>query len=116
MTQTADQMELPEEAIRKHYPAALSMLEGFEHSPRIAASGPVAEKSAGLGTRRRFRSTTPGLATRRTVARDGVQVLAVDGGDGTAQMVLTALYRQSPFEVPPLLALLPSGTTSSAIY
>jgi len=41
-----------------------------------------------------------------------VQVLALDGGDGTAQMVLTELFRRSPFETPPLLALLPSGTTN----
>jgi diacylglycerol kinase (ATP) len=47
-----------------------------------------------------------------SLARDGVEVLAVDGGDGTAQMALTALFRRSPFETPPLLALLPSGTTN----
>lgn len=47
-----------------------------------------------------------------SLARAGVHVLAVDGGDGTAQMVLTALFQRSPFETRPLLALLPSGTTN----
>ena len=40
MSQTADQMELREEDIRKHYPAALAMLDGFDHAPRIAKGPP----------------------------------------------------------------------------
>lgn len=88
MSQTADQMELREEDIRVHYAAALDLLDGFDHAPRIgtAAAAPVAEKSSGIGTRRAFRSTTPGLSTRRTVRKEGIQlttrVEAVDGGDG----------------------------------
>jgi hypothetical protein len=66
MSQTSDQMELREEEIRKHYPAALALLEGFDHAPRIGvARAAEAEVSAGIGTRRAFRSTTPGLVTRR---------------------------------------------------
>jgi hypothetical protein len=38
MSLTADQMELREEDIRKHYPAALAMLTGFDHAPRIASA------------------------------------------------------------------------------
>lgn len=51
-------------------------------------------------------------AALESLARAGVHVLAVDGGDGTAQMVLTALFQRSPLETRPLLALLPSGTTN----
>jgi energy-coupling factor transporter ATP-binding protein EcfA2 len=80
-------MELSEDAIRKHYDAASAMLTGFDHTPRIAKARDVEvkEKSAGLGTRRRFRSTTPGLVTRSTARPEGVQLLArieaADGGD-----------------------------------
>ncbi|MBL3703627.1 AAA family ATPase [Sulfitobacter sp. BDSS02] len=87
MSLTGDQMELREEDIRKHYPAALAMLEGFDHAPRIARAGePVAvERSSGVGTRRRFRSTTPGLVTRSTVRPEGVRLLerieAADEGE-----------------------------------
>jgi len=88
MSQTADQMELREEDIRKHYPAALAMLDGFDHAPRIAkaAAAPVAERSSGIGTRRAFRPTTPSLVTRTAARAEGVQILeriaAVNGADG----------------------------------
>ena len=36
MSLTSDQMELREDDIRKHYPAATALLNGFEHAPRIA--------------------------------------------------------------------------------
>src|SRR3546814_1330268 len=45
-------------------------------------------------------------------AADGVDVVAVAGGDGTVQAVLTALYGRRPFRRPPLLAVLPRGTTN----
>ncbi len=41
-----------------------------------------------------------------------VHVLAVSGGDGTLQAVLTALFRDKPFEVLPPLALLAAGFTN----
>ena len=84
MSQTSDQMELRESDITKHYPMALAMLQGFDHAPRIgkAVVENAVEKSAGIGTRRRFRSTTPGLATRRTVASGSVHVMArIEGAD-----------------------------------
>ncbi|WP_428542148.1 ATP-binding protein [Profundibacter sp.] len=87
MNMPNDQMELPEADIRKHYNAASAMLTGFDHTPRIAKARDVEvkEKSAGLGTRRRFRSTTPGLVTRSTARPEGVQLLArieaADDGD-----------------------------------
>ena len=78
MSQTSDQMELRETEITAHYPMALAMLRGFDHAPRIgkAKSAPQQERSSGLGTRRRFRNTTPGPCdpahrTRRGRATDG---------------------------------------------
>ncbi len=44
-------------------------------------------------------------------ARD-IDLLIVNGGDGTAQAVLTALYGQAIFTRPPVLALLQAGTAS----
>ncbi len=77
MSQSTDQMELREEDIRKHYAAAAEMLMGIDHTPRIAKGRETAgpEKSAGLGTRRRFRSTTPGLAARSTARPEGVRLV-----------------------------------------
>jgi energy-coupling factor transporter ATP-binding protein EcfA2 len=87
MSMTSDQMELREEEIIKHYAAAVALLEGFDHAPRIAkAAAPVAaERSPGVGVRRRFRSTTPGLATQQARRPDGVHLIdrieAADGDD-----------------------------------
>ena len=84
MTQTADQMELREQEIVAHYPMALAMLQGFDHAPRIGKGkeAPARERSVGVGTRRRFRSTTPGLVTRRTAPTGAVQLMAtVEGAD-----------------------------------
>jgi energy-coupling factor transporter ATP-binding protein EcfA2 len=72
-------MELKEDKIREKYKSAEAMLSGFDHTPRIAAKREpdvVHERSPGLGTRRRFRSTTPGLVTRSTARPEGVQLSA----------------------------------------
>ena len=85
MSQTSDQMELREEDIAKHIAMAQSLIEGFDHAPRIGktADVPEVERSAGIGTRRRFRSTTPGLVTQRRVASGAVQLIArVEAADG----------------------------------
>ena len=80
-------MELREEEIRAHYDAAYAMLDGFDHTPRIAATvdKPKTERSSGTGTRRRFRSTTPGLVGRSTARPEGVRLLerveSADTGD-----------------------------------
>ncbi|OJI95333.1 SpoVK/Ycf46/Vps4 family AAA+-type ATPase [Planktotalea frisia] len=89
MSVTADQMELREADIEKHYGAALALLQGFDHTPRVAKGRDVAvKKSAGIGTRRRFRSTTPGLVTRSTARAEGVQLLArIEGADGGEALV-----------------------------
>lgn len=42
-----------------------------------------------------------------------VELLVVNGGDGTAHAVLTALFREAPPEHQPLLAVLPGGTTNT---
>ena len=76
MSQTSDQMELREEDIRKHYVAAAEMLMQLDHSPRLARarlSLETPEKSPDVAaTRRRFRSTTPGLLARTTAPAGGV--------------------------------------------
>ncbi|MBO6930338.1 MAG: AAA family ATPase [Roseibium sp.] len=77
MTVSNDLMELKEEKILEKYPLAEAMLEGFDHTPRIAAKREpdrVLERSPGIGSRRRFRSTTPGLLTRTTARPEGVQL------------------------------------------
>ncbi|MBO9473902.1 AAA family ATPase [Shimia sp. R10_1] len=85
MSLTSDQMELREEDIRKHYDAAAQMLAGFDHTPRIAKGkdmAQAAERSSGIGTRRRFRSTTPGLVTRSTARPEGVHLVERIEGAG----------------------------------
>ncbi len=92
MSQTSDQMELREQDITKQYARAVAMLEGFDHTPRIGkgVTDAPAEKSSGLGTRRRFRSTTPGLVTRSTARPEGVQLLTrIEGADGDDPLVST---------------------------
>ncbi|MEH6520379.1 AAA family ATPase [Sulfitobacter sp.] len=84
MSQTSDQMELREEDIVKHTVMAQSLIEGFDHAPRIGKSvdAPTTERSSGVGTRRRFRSTTPGLVTQRRTASGAVQLIArIEGAD-----------------------------------
>ncbi|MGC1495459.1 MAG: ATP-binding protein [Sulfitobacter sp.] len=85
MSQTSDAMELREEDIKKHISVAGALLEGFDHAPRIgtaSAADAPAEKSSGIGVRRRFRSTTPGLVTQRNVAKSGVQLISrIAGAD-----------------------------------
>jgi diacylglycerol kinase (ATP) len=46
-------------------------------------------------------------------ARRGVDLLLINGGDGTVQSVLTCLFEQHPFETPPLLGILPRGTANT---
>ncbi|MFQ5664811.1 MAG: diacylglycerol/lipid kinase family protein [Candidatus Binatia bacterium] len=46
------------------------------------------------------------------LAREGSEIIVVNGGDGTVQAVLTALFREPHLERFPLLAVLPGGTTN----
>jgi diacylglycerol kinase (ATP) len=43
----------------------------------------------------------------------GVDLLLINGGDGTVQTVLTRLLEQRPFETTPYLAILPRGTANT---
>ena len=77
MGQTGDLMELAESAIEAQYARALALLDGFDHTPRIGkpvADAAASERSAGIPTRRRFRSTTPGLAARSSAPSEGVRL------------------------------------------
>lgn len=49
----------------------------------------------------------------RGFAADGVDILAVNGGDGTVQGVLTELFEARPFSQVPPLAILPGGMTNT---
>ena len=83
---TRDTMELREEAIKAQYDAALGLISGFDHAPRLAKAQAVAteERSSGIGVRPRFRSTIPGMATRSTARPGGVRLYErIEGlGDG----------------------------------
>lgn len=48
----------------------------------------------------------------RGLAAEGVGLLAVNGGDGTLQAVLTVVLEDRPFDSQPLLAVLPQGMTN----
>jgi energy-coupling factor transporter ATP-binding protein EcfA2 len=74
---TRDTMELREETIRAQYDAALGLLTGFDHAPRLGKAQEAAapERSPGIGARPRLRSTIPGLAARSTARPGGVRVI-----------------------------------------
>lgn len=48
-------------------------------------------------------------------ADQGVDVVGINGGDGSVAHVLTALVHASPFASPPLLCALPGGTTNVTV-
>ncbi|WP_323784123.1 ATP-binding protein [Thalassovita sp.] len=91
MSQTSDQMELREDDIRAHYGAAVAMLEGIDHTPRIAKGKDAAGapgRSSGVVGHRRFRSTTPGMVTRSTARPEGVKLLQrIEASDGTDPLI-----------------------------
>ena len=78
----------------------------------------------GLGAVREALADRPGVIHREArtpddvawvidrFAGEGVDVIAINGGDGTIQAVLTALFRSRRYEKTPLLAVLRSGTDS----
>ena len=95
MTGNRDTMELKEETIRAQYGAALGLLAGFDHAPRLgkAMDAVAPERSSGIGVRRAFRSTTPGLVTQSTQRAGGVRLIdRVQGaGDGLVSPVQAAV-------------------------
>jgi hypothetical protein len=93
---TRDTMELKEETIRAQYEAALGMVLGFDHAPRLAKPLVVAaeaERSPGIGVRPRFRSTVVGMTTRSTARPGGVRLAErVEGlSDGLVTPVQAAV-------------------------
>jgi len=48
----------------------------------------------------------------RAFAAEGIETICVDGGDGTAGLVFSALINDQPYQTLPALALLPSGKTN----
>ncbi len=52
------------------------------------------------------------LAALRTFAQGQVNCLVVNGGDGTIQATMGALFNHRPFSILPHLALLPAGTAN----
>lgn len=76
MSNASDLMEIKEDLIREKYAAAENLLTAFDHTPRMAKNTIVEaiEKSSGVGTRRRFRSTTPGLVTTSNARPEGVRL------------------------------------------
>ncbi len=101
MSNPRDTMELREDAVRAQYDAALALLTGFDHAPRLgkATESAAVERSPGIGTRPMFRSTTPGMVTRPVARAGGVRLVErVQGlGDGLTSplqaSVLGALRR-----------------------
>ncbi|MDT8857289.1 ATP-binding protein [Paracoccaceae bacterium Fryx2] len=94
MTGTRDTMELREASIRAHYDAALGLLSGFDHAPRLgkAVDSAAPERSPGIGARRGFRSTTPGLVTRPTTRPGGVRL--VERVEATGDGLVSPLQAQ----------------------
>ena len=84
MSLSGDAMELSEAEVTARYDAALTLLSGFDHAPRLgrASESQRSERSPGIGTRTRFRSTTPGLVTRRTTPAGGVHLRETVEGEG----------------------------------
>ena len=72
-----DLMEIKEDLIREKYAVAENLLTAFDHTPRMAKNtiNEALEKSPGIGTRRRFRSTTPGLITKSKARPEGVRLI-----------------------------------------
>jgi hypothetical protein len=51
-------------------------------------------------------------AALKKLASEQVELVAINGGDGTVQAVLTSLFEEQPFSGMPLLAILAGGTTN----
>ena len=56
------------------------------------------------------------LPALRDLAANDIELLVVNGGDGTLQAVLTAVLEDRPFDSLPLLAVLPRGMTNMSAY
>jgi hypothetical protein len=78
---------------------------------RPGALKPVLDAHADL-PRHIVESPADVAAALADFAREGVDVVAINGGDGTIQAALTAVLAEPLFETPPVFAVLTAGTTS----
>ncbi len=79
MNNARNLMALSEDKIRAAYPLAMAMLDGFDHTPRIAKpkrTAPKPARSPGITGHRPFRTTTPGLVNRQSARPEGVHLIA----------------------------------------
>jgi len=86
-------------------------------NPRSRRNRRGLEEVEGLARRRGVvcRRLEPGVAPQEVLAdlaRHEVSVLAINGGDGTVQRLLTALTAERRLDPPPVLAVLAGGTTN----
>lgn len=91
---------------------------GFLNNPLSGGNrrrlGPVRRVLDAHAEVRRHDVETPAdvAAALEDFARRGIDVVTINGGDGTVQAVLTAIFGDRIFESPPLLAVLTAGATS----
>ncbi len=81
MSDAKTAMELKEEDIRKHYPAAHTALAEIDHAPRYAeeiAPKAAAAPSSTTYTRRRFRSTIPGISSTLSERRPAAHASLIE--------------------------------------
>lgn len=85
----------------------------LSRSNRARGLARIAAVAAAAGASQAVASGPESIA--RALARfaeENVELLVVNGGDGTVQEVLTAFWRDRPFAVPPVLAVLHGGRTN----
>jgi energy-coupling factor transporter ATP-binding protein EcfA2 len=70
-----NEMELPEDAIRRHYRQALSLLSGFDHAPRLVREAETGTGSDDALTRPTGRQSATGFAHGATTRTDRVRLL-----------------------------------------
>jgi hypothetical protein len=75
----------------------------------------VAAKGAGI-EHRVLGDMAELLPALQDLAANNIELLVVNGGDGTLQAVLTAVLEDRPFASLPLLAVLPRGMTNMSAY
>jgi len=119
---TTEKRASPESKLESNSPSVFAAAEplrvGVLNNPRSGGN------RRGLGAVREVLAAYPQVSHREVLtpadvasalvdfARKEVNTVAVNGGDGTIQAVLTVLCNHQPFETFPHLAVLRAGTTS----